>query len=1274
MNVPRKYHVLGSALVAALVVCTGWTDGVGDFRWAASAGGAGMDRGRAVVALPDGGCIAAGHFQDTIVFGQGTAHESHWTSVGGVDAWMARFDADGLVQWSRGFGSASNDVCSALSPSIGGYILACGAYRGRTAFATGESGETVLDCSGAQDGFVARYAGDGGLISVLRIGEAGEDAVGGVAPLPDEGYYATGFFQGSMTLGRGEAGETQFSSIGGSDIFLARFRHDNRLAWARRVGSTGNDEGQSLAITSDGGVVVTGVIRGTAIFGAGEMHYIPLYNFGAYTAFVARYNSDGALVWAKAPTSDHGWIGGGNATTLPDDSVLLTGEFSGLAVFGQGEPRQTSLTCSDANGFLARYQADGSLDWAVGLGVEGETVHARAVSALPDGRAVVAGMHFGGATLGLGQARQTHLSAGSVPSYDILLAGYNGDGQLEWAQSAGGPGVDYAFGVGLASGGGVISTGQLTDTITLGGRTLTSVGAEDVLLSRFDPSVTPIPVNTFPPTPTPTPLGGGWSASAGGAGGGGTTGMQLGVAADGGVIVAGEFNANAVFGRGEPNETQFACTPGDNRAFLARYQPGGMLAWAKSIGGNYAGQRPEGIAVAPDGTALVCGSFEGPTLFGAGEVGETTLVSAGDKDVFLACYHPYGHLLWARSAGGTGMDQGFSVAFASDGGAAVAGSFVPTAVFGAKLGATDAVAGGPPGMFLARYRPSGSLAWVVASSSGAEGLAVATAPNGKILVQGAFQGAVTWGSGAGQSLALPDTGVSGAFLACYNDDGTLAWLREVARGPNYHVARRVMVRPDGRIGLAGQYAQSITFAPGQPQEQTLSSDGSEIWIAWLDSAGQLESVRRVVGANTSHLIQADLAADGSVKIAGFFTQSFYDATLPSAGKYDVFAASVSPSGWMQWAGRVGGAGDDLLFDIGAYGLDRIVVTGRFEGDAVYEGWGRGSKTLHAQGVWDMFVAALGRPPSPIQYGWIPAVPPYESPTPTPRFPPAATPTPTPAVGPEQMFVFVLDDYGAVHTGGAANQLILTGGPYFGWDIARDLALVHGLPAKNDAHLGVLVLDGFGAVHSLSANRPPQNFYFDPEPGAVAAAMGVFQGDLAGVPGNIGLFVLDRHGKLWAAGEADPAVAFAATIDPPLNGVTQYAVDLLLGDPAGNSGWILDNMGHVHAFGGAAASAFAVSAQDNWKALARVAGQLVRMDAAGNLEWSGLAKPDWQIPMVDGELMVDLEVEEGLGLVALDRYGALYTAGEPVLPAAGQGPPYLGTQAARDLELGPPFMP
>lgn len=72
------------------------------------------------------------------------------------------------------------------------------------------------------------------------------------------------------------------------------------ITFAKRVGSTGSDEGTSIDYLNDGSIISTGSFEGTVIFGEGEASETNLTAVGSMDVFIAKYNADGSLVWAKS--------------------------------------------------------------------------------------------------------------------------------------------------------------------------------------------------------------------------------------------------------------------------------------------------------------------------------------------------------------------------------------------------------------------------------------------------------------------------------------------------------------------------------------------------------------------------------------------------------------------------------------------------------------------------------------------------------------------------------------------------------------------------------------------------------------------------------------------------------------------------------------------------------------------------------------------------------------------------------------------------------------
>ena len=88
--------------------------------------------------------------------------------------------------------------------------------------------------------------------------------------------YMTGSFDGTMDVDPGPA-VYNLTSAGGSDIYIAKVNALGALQWVKQIGSTGTDQGSSIAIAGSGTVYVTGTFRYAVDFdeGPGEFIMVP---------------------------------------------------------------------------------------------------------------------------------------------------------------------------------------------------------------------------------------------------------------------------------------------------------------------------------------------------------------------------------------------------------------------------------------------------------------------------------------------------------------------------------------------------------------------------------------------------------------------------------------------------------------------------------------------------------------------------------------------------------------------------------------------------------------------------------------------------------------------------------------------------------------------------------------------------------------------------------------------------------------------------------------
>jgi hypothetical protein len=457
------------------------------------------------------------------------------------------------------------------------------------------------------------------------------------------------------------------------------------VLWAKRAGGTGLDRGWSIAVDGQGSSVVTGLFNGTATFGLGEVNQTTLSSAGSDDMFVAKYDSSGLLQWAKRAGGsglDRGW---GIALDSVGNSYVI-GSFQGTATFGLGEVNQTTLTSAgDHDIFVAKYDSAGLLQWARRAGGSGSD---QGLSIAVDGfgNSYLTGWFNGSAQFGQGQTSQTTLT--SVGSDDIFVAQYDSAGLLQWARRAGGTGQDQGASIAVDGFGNSYVTGYFNFSATFGQgqanqTTLVSAGDREMFVAKYDSIGTLV-----------------WAKRSGGVGQ--DRGFGIAVDGSGNSYVTGLFNGSATFGQGQANQTTLTSVGSDDM-FVAQYDSNGALQWVKRAGGSGT-DSGLGIAVDGSGNSYVTGFFSVSATFGQGQANQTTLTSAGDRDVFLAKYNSSGLLQWAKRFGGSGLDQGMSVAVDGLGNSYVPGFFDGSATFGqGEVNQTTLNSAGGIDIFVAKF-------------------------------------------------------------------------------------------------------------------------------------------------------------------------------------------------------------------------------------------------------------------------------------------------------------------------------------------------------------------------------------------------------------------------------------------------------------------------------------------------------------------------------------------------------------------------------------------
>ncbi|MBN1915368.1 hypothetical protein JW796_00005, partial [Candidatus Dojkabacteria bacterium] len=293
-------------------------------------------------------------------------------------------------------------------------------------------------------------------------GTTGSEGGRAVAVGSDGSVYTTGDFQGTNVDFDAISGTDLKSSNGGQDVFITKYNSDGSYGWTRTIGASGNDQGMSLAVGSDGSIYVTGSFVGTVDFDGTSGTDLKSSN-GSYNIFITKYHSDGSYGWARVVnTAGNSGIGQGISVN-GNDQVFVTGYFLGTDV-DFDDTSGTDLKSSSSvypDIFITRYNSDGSYGWTRTFGGSSAD-YGNGIST--SGNAVYITGYFQGTNVDFDATSGTDLKS-SNGGQDSFITRYNSDGSYGWTRTFGGSSsAEMGMAVGAGENDSVYASGYFADS------------------------------------------------------------------------------------------------------------------------------------------------------------------------------------------------------------------------------------------------------------------------------------------------------------------------------------------------------------------------------------------------------------------------------------------------------------------------------------------------------------------------------------------------------------------------------------------------------------------------------------------------------------------------------------------------------------------------------------------------------------------------------------------------------------------------------------------
>lgn len=300
------------------------------------------------------------------------------------------------------------------------------------------------------------HAGDASAQQTLAV--AVDDLTGRVA--------ITGNAQGTINFGAGN-----LTSAGLNDAFLALFEADGTLVAAKIFGDAGgNQYGYGVGFDPFGNVFMTGYfssainLGGSNLTGAGGAD-IFLAKFDPFlNHLVSKRFGDASSQYPLDLVVD----GAGN--------VLITGYFAGGVDFGGG-----LLTSAGGNDIhVAKFNNFLTHQWSARFG-DAATQNGQGIAVDGAGNVYLTGYFSGTVNFGAGNLT-------SAGGNDIFVVRLSAGGTHQWSAKFGDASNHIGQKIAVTTAGDVYVLGHFTGTVNFGGSLLTSAGAEDICIVKFNAS------------------------------------------------------------------------------------------------------------------------------------------------------------------------------------------------------------------------------------------------------------------------------------------------------------------------------------------------------------------------------------------------------------------------------------------------------------------------------------------------------------------------------------------------------------------------------------------------------------------------------------------------------------------------------------------------------------------------------------------------------------------------------------------------------------------
>lgn len=475
-----------------------------------------------------------------------------------------------------------------------------------------------------------------------NIGGLVDDRANGIAIDIQGNIYVVGAFEGTVDFDHSASGNFSLMSRGAKDAYLMKYSAAGNFIWARAFGGYGYDEARTVRVDNNGNIFVGGIVNTVGGSASSEDTHTYFYTNAGLTTYIeclgqsdvviAKYNSNGSLLSQKL-------FGGIKSDFIedidldPQGNLFVAGNFYETVDLDPGPDSTiytsiTGLGSPSSDIYFSKF--DNNLNFIYGKRIGGNAFdNALAIATSSNGDFYISGTFASLADFDPSAAGFVSLQSNIYS--DAFIAKYDSLGNFIYVNHVAGTNTQYATDLKVGSNGDYYVSFYSQGNIYFNYNsatpdTIISAGGVDAYLSKYNSSGTLLWKNAI-------------------VGNGSEICEAINLDNQDNVYVAGVFySPNLVFGSANSN-TQIihpvSTTQYVNNIFLAKYDNGGNVLWAKAFGDATQFAEAHAIVVEPSTNEIIMVGYSSGTNIDFDPTSQTnSFMTAGYIDGLIVKFSP----------------------------------------------------------------------------------------------------------------------------------------------------------------------------------------------------------------------------------------------------------------------------------------------------------------------------------------------------------------------------------------------------------------------------------------------------------------------------------------------------------------------------------------------------------------------------------------------------------------------------------------------------------